>query len=132
MKPILLPQDHGGFVTYEKPNLHILGDLFKRELENTPSIVHMPGFKFMPSETPDMFRLFFRHICQCGGAALFTLEISKKKELAEIMESIPALVSKLNQQKTMYVKLSCETHQRMSNGGKNTPSDSISQLKNPN
>ena len=108
-------------MTYEKPSLHILGGLFKRELEKTPSIVHMPGFKFMPSETPEMFRLFFRHICQCGGAALFTLEISKKKELTEVMESIPALVSKLNQQKDMFANLSCETHQRMSNGGKNPP-----------
>lgn len=107
----------------EELNLNTLGNLFKRELADTPSITHMAGFKFMPSETPEIFRLFFRHICQCGGAALFTLEISKKKTLGEIMVSIPALVGKLKQNKETFTNLSCKTHQVMSNGGQNIPNN---------
>ena len=114
-------REDGGTVGNEELNLTTLGNLFKQELAETPSIAHMAGFKFMPSETPEIFRLFFRHICQCGGAALFTLEISKKKTLREIKDSIPALVEKLKQQKQTFANLSCKTHQVMSNGGQNIP-----------
>lgn len=102
-------------VVYKDLNLKTLGNLFKRELEETPSIVHMPGFKFMPSETPEMFRLFFKHICKCGGAALLTLEISKNKTLGQIKEAVPGLIGRLKQQQRAFANLKCEDHQRMSN-----------------
>lgn len=104
-----LPLQNGEF------NLKLLWTLFAKALDGVPSIKPMSGFRMMPSETPDIFRLFFRVHCHCGAAALLTLEIAKTKSLDDINTALPKLIQRLLQQESAFSNLSCEDHVRLAN-----------------
>ena len=73
----------------------------------------MRGFRLMSSETPKVFRLFFRTGCKCGNAALLTLEVSKSKSPEEIESAMPSLVERLNMQAKRFQAMSCLQHHQM-------------------
>jgi hypothetical protein len=99
----------------EELNLRLLQTIFAEALDGMSGIKPMPGFSMMPSETPIMFRLFFRVHCPCGAAALLRLEIAKTKRLDDIKTALPSLIQQLSQQESTFTNLSCEDHGRLAN-----------------
>jgi hypothetical protein len=97
----------------ERLTLGSLRMLFEKAVSGDTSIVPMRGFRLMSSETPKMFRLFFRTGCECGNAALLTVEISKSKSPKELEAAMPSLLERLNMQATRFQTMSCVQHRQM-------------------
>lgn len=115
----------------EELNLRLLRTLFAEALVGISGIKPMPGFSMMPSETPNMFRLFFRVHCHCGAAALLTLEIAKTKRMDAINAAMPSLIQRLRQQESAFSDLSCEDHGRLAHLKANRSGLSSSKIPSP-
>ena len=77
----------------------------------------LQGFKMDLSANPGFRKVVFSARCDCGTAALLSVEVSKEKGVAEVKQALPSLMSKLEDQVKSFYSMSCEFHKRMRLGG---------------
>ena len=100
--------------------------LLKDAVRDESGLEMLKGFKLNFSGTADFHKVFFSAKCDCGTAALLSIEVSKDKTLAEVEESLPSLTDHLNRKLRQFRSMSCEMHTNMRMGGQpgsaaNTP-----------
>ena len=79
-------------------------------------LTQLKGFKMNLSANPGFRKVFFSARCECGTAAVLSVEVSEEKTVGEIRQALPMLISKLEAQSQTFYKMSCEMHQRMRMG----------------
>ena len=65
------------------------------------------------SANPDFRKVFFSARCDCGTAALLSVEIAQEKTINQIEQALPSLVSKLESQSKSFYSMSCDLHRQM-------------------
>ena len=78
----------------------------------------MAGFKMDLSANPGFRKVFFSAQCDCGTAALISVEVAISKRLSEIKQALPSLISKLEIQAKSFYGMSCDMHKRMRQGAR--------------
>ena len=71
------------------------------------------GFKLDLSANPGFRKVFFSAHCDCGTAALLSVEVARDKTMADVKQVLPSLVSKLEHQTLAFSEMSCDLHERM-------------------
>ena len=77
----------------------------------------MAGFKLDLSANPGFRKSFFSVRCDCGTAAVLSIEVSGQKTIAEIEAALPSLVDRLKSQAGSFRAMPCDAHLRMRLGG---------------
>ena len=77
----------------------------------------MAGFKLDLSANAGFKKAFFSVRCECGTAAVLSIEVSAQKTMAEVVEAMPSMVERLESQARSFRAMSCEVHTRMRLGG---------------
>ena len=96
-------------------------DLLKEAVQGESGLEMLKGFKLNFSGVADFHKVFFSAKCDCGTAALLSVEVSKDKTLPEVEESLPSLVDHLNRKVSQFRSMSCEMHRNMRMGGQPGP-----------
>ncbi len=73
----------------------------------------LDGFNMNLSGKSEFRKVFFSAHCDCGTAALLSVEISKDKTQEEISDALPSLIERLESQARSFYGMSCEIHGRM-------------------
>ena len=95
--------------------------LLREAIQDGSGLEMLKGFKLNFSGTADFHKVFFSAKCDCGTAALLSVEVSKDKTLAEVEESLPSLIDHLNRKVRQFRSMSCEMHTNMRMGGQPGP-----------
>ena len=77
----------------------------------------MAGFKLDLSANAGFKKAFFSVRCECGTAAVLSIEVSDRKTMAEVAAAMPSLVGRLESQAKSFRAMSCDAHMRMRLGG---------------
>jgi hypothetical protein len=91
----------------------LIGETLADDLDITP----MAGFKMDLSANAGFKKAFFSVRCECGTAAVLSIEVSGQKTMAEITAAMPSLVARLESQARSFRAMSCDVHLRMRLGG---------------
>ncbi len=91
--------------------------LLKEAVQGESRLEMLKGFKLDFSGVAHFHKVFFSAGCDCGTAALLSVEVSKDKTLPEVEESLPALLEHLNRKVRQFRSMSCEMHRNMRMGG---------------
>ena len=73
----------------------------------------LKGFKLDLSGNPGFRKVFFSTRCDCGTAALLSIEVAEEKTIADINQVLPSLIAKLVGQAKSFHGMSCDIHTRM-------------------
>ncbi len=65
------------------------------------------------SANPGFRKVFFARRCECGTAALLSIEVEKAKTCAEVRNALPTLVTALEQKAKAFDNMTCESHRAM-------------------
>ena len=76
----------------------------------------LKGFKLDFSANPDFHKVYLSVSCDCGTAALLSLEVAKSKTRAQVEEVLPGLVQHLKGKVGQFRAMSCEMHTAMRTG----------------
>ena len=76
----------------------------------------MRGFKMDLSANHGFQEVFFSASCECGAAALLSVEIAREKTVDEVKEALPSLVGTLESQVESFRSMPCDIHRRMRMG----------------
>ena len=95
--------------------------LLREAVQGESGLEMLKGFKLNFSGTADFHKVFFSAKCDCGTAALLSIEVSKDKTLEEVEESLPSLTDHLNRKLRQFRSMSCEMHTNMRMGGQPGP-----------
>ncbi len=76
----------------------------------------LKGFKLDFSANSSFHKVYFSVSCDCGTAALLSLEVAKSKTLAQVEEVLPGLVQHLKGKVGQFQAMSCEIHAAMRTG----------------
>ena len=95
--------------------------LLNDAVQDHSGLVMLKGFKLNFSGVADFHKVFFSAKCDCGTAALLSIEVSKDKTLPEVEESLPSLMDHLNRKVSQFRSMSCEMHTNMRMGGQPGP-----------
>ena len=98
--------------------------LIKEAVGGESRLEMLKGFKLDFSGVADFHKVFFSAKCDCGTAALLSIEVSKDKTLPEVEESLPSLIDHLNRKVSQFRSMSCEMHTNMRMGGQPGPAAS--------
>ena len=71
------------------------------------------GFGIDLSANRGFRKVFFSAKCQCGTAAVLSVEVAEDKTMDQVEEVLPALVERLTGQAQTFYSMSCESHERM-------------------
>ena len=82
-------------------------------LPDDVTVKPLAGFKLNLSANDGFRKVFFSARCECGTAALLSVEVSKEKTDSEITAALPSLVGRLASQVRSFQAMSCEAHTRM-------------------
>ena len=85
-------------------------------------LIPLKGFGMNLSANPDFRKVFFSAKCDCGTAALLSVEIAQEKTINQIEQALPSLVSKLGGQSRSFYSMSCDVHRKMRLGPAKPPS----------
>jgi len=77
------------------------------------AVTPLPGFKMNLSANAGFRKVFFSVRCDCGTAALLSVEVSGEKTGREITAALPSLVGRLESQARSFKAMSCDVHTRM-------------------
>ena len=91
----------------------LISETLAGDLDITP----MAGFKLDLSANAGFKKAFFSVRCECGTAAVLSVEVSDQKTMAEVAAAMPALVDRLESQARSFRAMSCDIHTRMRLGG---------------
>ena len=95
--------------------------LIKEAVGGESRLEMLKGFKLDFSGVADFHKVFFSAKCDCGTAALLSIEVSKDKTLPEVEESLPSLMDHLNRKVGQFRSMNCEMHRNMRMGGQPGP-----------
>lgn len=76
----------------------------------------LSGFKLDFSANPGFRKVFFSASCECGTAALISVEVSEDKTESEIKNALPSLVQRIKMQEQSFRKMDCSMHSLMRTG----------------
>ena len=99
-------------------SLEEVSDLFREAVAEEPKLTLLKGFKLDFSGNRDFHKVFFSVRCNCGTAALLSVELAKSKTLSQTKDALPGLVEHLVSKVHQFNSMSCEMHQRMRTGGR--------------
>ena len=68
------------------------------------------------SANPGFQKVYFSARCECGTAALLSVEVADDKTVEEIEQARCSLADKLAGRARAFYAMSCETHARMRGG----------------
>ena len=104
-------------------------ELFRKSIDGEPNLTLLKGFKLNFSGNRDFHKVFFSSRCECGTAALLSVEVAKSKTRTEVEENLPTLRDHLMSKVQKFNSMPCEMHQKMRMGGgpKADPKDSPGQ-----
>lgn len=90
-----------------------LRSLIIEALPESLGLTPLDGFKMNLSANPGFRKVFFSARCDCGTAALLSVEVAEEKTLEDIQEALPALIDRLEAQTGVFYDMPCETHEKM-------------------
>ena len=73
----------------------------------------LKGFGIDLSANRGFRKVFFSARCQCGTAAVLSVEVAQEKTMDQVEEVLPSLVERLTAQAQSFYSMSCESHERM-------------------
>ncbi len=76
----------------------------------------LKGFKLNLSGNTSFRKFFYSARCDCGTAALLSVEVARDKTFEEIESVLPRLVQRLEGQATAFYGMTCESHKRLRGG----------------
>jgi hypothetical protein len=76
----------------------------------------LKGFRLDLSANRGFRKLFYSARCDCGTAALLSVEVARDKTLEQVREALPELTRRLEMQANSFRKMSCEAHRSMRMG----------------
>ena len=85
-------------------------------LSNDSGLSPLKGFKLDLSANPGFRKFFYSARCECGTAALLSVEVASGKTLAEVRLALPELVRRLEGQAKSFYGMSCELHKTLRMG----------------
>ena len=91
-------------------------DLFKSALAGEPRLNLLRGFKLDFSGNPNFHKVYFSARCDCGTAALLSVEVASSKTLSQVKEVLPNLTEHLKGKVEQFQAMSCEMHATMRTG----------------
>ena len=91
--------------------------LFREAVADQAELTLLKGFKLDFSGNRDFHKLFFSVRCDCGTAALLSVELAKSKTLSQTKDALPGLVEHLKGKAQQFSSMSCEMHEHMRTGG---------------
>ena len=97
----------------EVPSDRELHELIVSALPPDLVLAPLEGFKMDLSANPGFRKVFFARRCDCGTAALLSIEVEKAKTSADVRKALPSLVRALEQKAEAFDKMTCERHQAM-------------------
>ncbi len=100
------------------PSDQDLRDLVLKVLPERLGLRLLKGFKLDFSANPGFRKVFFSISCDCGTAALLSVEVAQSKTESEIKQALPSLVGRLESQARAFRSMPCDMHRRMSAGAK--------------
>ena len=98
-------------------SLDWIHDLFRQSIDGAPNLTLLKGFKLNFSGNQDFHKVFFSARCECGTAALLSVEVAKSKTHAQVEENLPTLRDHLMAKVHQFKSMPCEMHQKMRMGG---------------
>ncbi|HJO60904.1 MAG TPA: hypothetical protein QF838_09255 [SAR202 cluster bacterium] len=90
--------------------------LVLNEFDDAVNLRPLNGFKMNFSANPGFKKVFFSASCDCGTAALLSLEVSETKTDDEITDALPSLVQRIEMQEKSFRKMDCSMHSMMRTG----------------
>ena len=100
------------------PSLEDVHNLFREAFAGEPAINLLKGFKLDFSGNRDFHKVFFSVRCDCGTAALLSVEVARSKTISEVKENLPELIQHLKGKAQQFANMTCEMHTRMRKGGR--------------
>ena len=91
-------------------------DLLRGALAGEPRLKMLRGFKLDFSGNPDFHKVYFSARCDCGTAALLSVEVDRAKSLPQVEEALPGLTEHLRRKVNRFQGMSCEMHSMMRTG----------------
>ncbi len=93
--------------------LEEIQDLLREAITDEPTLTILKGFKLDFSANRDFHKVFFSVRCECGTAALLSVEVAKSKTLPQVGKALPGLVKHLKAKSWQFSNMSCDMHTRM-------------------
>ena len=90
-----------------------LADLIVSGVASELGLTPLSGFKLNLSANPGFRKVFFSAKCECGTAALLSIEVAGDKTTSQIKAALPSLTDSLQQKAKMFYGMSCEMHESM-------------------
>ena len=94
-----------------------LQELFALALAKDKGIRVLRGFKPNLSGTIGVHKVFAAASCECGTAAVLSVEVEQNKSYREVEEALPNLVGQLRLREQAFRKMPCTVHAEMRSGG---------------
>lgn len=111
-----MPQPSGSTPQSNASNNSELQSLIIEGLPEGIGLTPMKGFKMDLSANAGFQKAFFSARCECGTAALLSVEVSEDKTDGEISSALPSLISRLETQARSFYSMPCDTHKKMRMG----------------
>ena len=92
--------------------LQLVVSALPSELDLAP----IEGFKMDLSANPGFRKVFFARHCDCGTAALLSVEVEQTKTIDDIKRALPSLVDTLGRKSKAFEQMGCESHRAMRMG----------------
>jgi len=80
------------------------------------SLRPLSGFKLDFSANPGFKKVFFSASCDCGTAALLSLEVAEEKTDSDIEAALPSLIQRIEMQEKSFRRMDCGMHSMMRTG----------------
>ena len=93
-----------------------LQNLILENLSGAVKLRPLAGFEMDFSANAGFRKVFFASSCDCGIAALLSVEIDDSKTDHEIVNALPSLVERLERQEGAFRTMDCSVHQMMNQG----------------
>ena len=88
-------------------------DLIIKAMPADIGLTPLRDFKMDLSANPGFRKVFFSASCDCGTAALLSVEVAAEKTLGEVRQALPSLVNRLTDQAKLFHNMPCDAHRRM-------------------
>ena len=100
-----------------------LQNLILENISGTVKLRPLAGFEIDFSANAGFRKVFFASSCDCGVAALLSVEIDESKTDSDIRNALPSLVERLERRGQAFRNMDCSMHEMM-NQGRVTGTDS--------
>ncbi|MQF69352.1 hypothetical protein FIM12_03335 [SAR202 cluster bacterium AD-804-J14_MRT_500m] len=110
----------GGYLIHSDPDVPAtLGQiqaLLHTHFSANSSISLLRGFKLNFSGNSDFHKVYFSVKCDCGTAALISVEVSASKSQSEVSTAIPNLIAQVKSKAKQFNAMTCKMHLQMRSG----------------